>query len=346
MNETRRWLGYLRGSRTGTLFLIDPDDAEGTLTIGFNGGGDVRLAVAPSSTDDNSFSLLLPDTRESFGNACIESRTATELKGSWSFTGGAAGVFDLTLHRPEQSTGTVSNAADQLRNREVPLGAITLYRSDLVRLIAEMESLVPKPCVTTIRATENDQIVIEPASKYLSRQDYVDVVRVITISTSEVNDAPLKRIANVILNDDGSSQLVVTSPDEIWTSAAAVRLEQYLGQFSSKITGWLRRNGLNFNSFILAAIVLWMPDFPLVQRIAVFFVGVIFIAIIAGSHKLIPYNRVYLDPDRQKRPFAKEMPSAVLATFAAAVIGVLSNVPKIAEVVQQIYQKLMQAFGL
>jgi len=224
----------------------------------------------------------------------------------------------------------------------VPLGAMTLYRTDLERLITEMESLVGKPCRTAIRATENEQIVVEPAEKYLSRKDYLDVVRVLTISTSEITDAPLKRIATVSLNDDGSSEMVISSPDEIWTAAVALRLEKFLGQFSSRFTGWLRRNGLNINSFILIAILIWMPDRPLWQRIVVFTLGVLLIAGIVKSHRLVPYNRVYLDPDRQKKPFAKELPSAVLAAFAAGVIGALASVPDIIE----LFRGLLIRLGL
>jgi hypothetical protein len=328
----------LRGSRTGALFLVESATAEPILTIGFTGGGDVTLRVVRAG--DSPQVELLDEKGQRFGGATIEHESPKQMRGSWSFSSGAQGVFDLDLYGQEASAEPTAAPPDQIWNREVPLGAMTLYRTDLERLIAEMESLVAKPCRTVIRATENEQIVVEPSDKYLSRKDYLDVVRVLTLSTSEITDAPLKRIATVSLNDDGSSEMVTSSPDEIWTAAAALRLEKFLGQFSSRFTGWLRRNGLNINSFILIAILIWMPDRPLWQRIVVFALGVLLIAGIVKSHRLVPFNRVYLDPDRQKKPFAKELPSAFLAGVGAAVIGALASVPQIIELIQRFLASL------
>lgn len=344
-SNPKRWLGYLRGSRKGTLFLVQHDENHATLTIGFTDAGDMKLRVVAAGESGN-FELYPLDSNQRFGSGRIERETGDEVAGSWEFASGAEGIFDLKLHLSEGATAQSLSAADQLWNREVPLGAITLYRNDLARLIAEMEALVPAPNVTTIRATEHDQIVVEPAVKFLARKDFVDVVRVMTISTSEISVAPLKKIVSVILDDSGSSQIQVSSPDELWTSAASSRLEKFLHQFSSRFTGWLRKNGLNINSFILIAILIWMPDRPLAERILVFSAGVILIAIIVRSHRLVPYNRVYLDPEKHKRPFAKEIPGATMAALAAGVTGILSSVPQILAWIDKVVERLFKVVGL
>lgn len=337
-NQTRRWLGVLRGSRTGTLFLVESAGADPILAIGFTGAGDLRLRAVRK--EESVQVELWDENGRRFGEATIEHESHKHFRGSWSFVSGAQGVFDLELHSEEAPSEPVAALPDQLWNREVPLGAMTLYRADLERLIAEMESLVPTPSQTVIRATENEHIIVEPANKYLLRKNYIDVVRVMTLSTSEITNAPWKRVATVSLNDDGSSQMIISSPDEIWTTAVALRLEKFLGQFSSRFTGWLRRNGLNINSFILIAILIWMPDRPLWQRIVVFALGVLLIAGIVKSHRLVPFNRVYLDPDRQKKPFAKELPSAMLAVMAAGVTGLLAGVPQIIDLIQRLLESL------
>lgn len=330
--ETHRWLGTLRGSRTGTLYLESRDNGPSLLVIGFTGAGDVRLN-ATDNESNGTIDLFVEETNQKFGSAKIEWQSDDKATGSWQFATGAAGVFDLVRYAdaPVASAETTTNLTDQVLNREVPIGAVTLYRPDLERLIAEMESLVPKPNITTIRATENGQIVVQSATKYLERKDYVDVVRVLTVSTAEVSEKPIKRIANVMLDNDGSSQILISSPDEIWTEAAASRLSKFLDQFSSKLTGWLRRQGLNINTIILFAILIWIPDRPLFERVIVFGLGVILIAMIAKSHSMLPYNRVYLDPERQKRPFAKEIPSAALAVVAGLVTSALSIAPDVFE---------------
>jgi hypothetical protein len=338
-----RWLGYLRGSRTGTLFLFVDADGVSNLSIGFTNAGDLRLHVVRPD-EGGTLELRVPVSGEVFGTAVVEVETDNSLRGAWSFTTGAAGTFEL--NRDEfQSVPAAQNLTAQVVNREVPLGAITLYRADLVRLIAEMESLVPHPNLTTIKANESGQIVAVAASTYLNKKDYMDVIRVMTISTFEVNDAPLKRIATVNLNDDGSSQLFISSPDELWTTAAAIRLEIYLTQFSSRFTGWLRKRGLTVNAFILMAIFIWMPDKPLVQRIVVFVIGVALITVIAKSHGLIPYNRVYLDPSHSKKPFAKEVPAASLAAVAGLVTAGLSSAPQIFEHANGFLLKVMHLIG-
>lgn len=327
-NVRERWLGSLRGSRTGTLYFETADNGHSLLVIGFTGGADVRLSAIGNETN-GIVDLFVEGTDQKFGFAKIELQTDTNASGFWQFTSGATGVFDLIRQAdlPSLRHDPAVILPDQVLNREVPIGAVTLYRPDLERLIAEMESLVPKPNVTTIRATENGQIVVQQATTYLDRKDYVDVVRILTVSTAEVTDRPIKRIANVMLNDDGSSQIFISSPDEIWTEAAASRLSKFLEQFSSKLTGWLRKQGLNINTIILFAILIWIPDRPLFERVVIFGIGVLVIAMIAKSHSMLPFNRVYLDPDRQKRPFAKEMPGAALAAVAGLVISALSAAP-------------------
>ena len=338
--STQRWVGYLRGSRTGTLFLNASTGGDAVLVIGFAGAGDLRLILERRAKTEN-IQLLLEGSREPFGSAVVEKETDDLIKGSWRFLSGAEGLFELSRDRTDLQQAPSAFAPDHIRNREVPLGAITLYRSDLERLIAEMESLVLKPSITTIRAVEGEQIVVEPSDKYLIRKDYVDVVRSMTISTTEVTSAPLKKIATVVLNDDGSSQIIISSPDEIWTEAVAIRLTRYANQFSSRFTGILRKHGLNINSFILIAIIIWMPDRPLVERIAVFSVGLVLMFGIVKSHSLLPYNRVYLDPDRQKKPFSKEIPGASMAAAAGIVTAGLSAAPQIFQAAKKIVESFV-----
>jgi hypothetical protein len=165
-----RWLGSIRGSRTGTLYVEAQNTGSSLVVIGFTGGGDVRLSALENDGDE-TVSLFLEGTKQLFGTAQIESQTDDKANGSWKFVTGAAGVFDVIRYAdgPNSLTERASNLPDQVWNREIPIGAITLFRPDLQRLIAEMESLVPKPNITNVRATENGQVVVQPASKYISR---------------------------------------------------------------------------------------------------------------------------------------------------------------------------------
>lgn len=338
-----RWLGFLRGSRTGTLFLEAPDEGTPILTIGFTGAGDVRLRVM--KTGEKAFELKPESSDEVFGTGIIETTNESQITGSWKFVAGAAGLFDLTRHQPQQEQVQAQQVATtRVWSREVPLGAVTLYRSDLQRLVAEMRGLIERPCTIAVRAIEAGNIVVEDVDTYLNRPDFVDVLRVFTISAEEITNQPLKRIATLRLEED-STNIFVGSTEEMWTTAAAHRLESYVKQFTSRTTGWLRRYGLNINAFILIAILIWMPDRPLFERVVVFSLGVLVIAGIARSHRLIPFNRVYLDPEKEKKPFAKEVPAVVMVAVAGLVTTFLSSVPEIIEFVFRTYESLTQQLG-
>lgn len=342
----RRWIGGFKGARVATVYFQEGPDGRGLLSIGWSGGGDISMDAEPGP-QPNVRILKAVGTDKPCGTLTIEQTSENQISGSWSLDSGALGIFELVLARDSNEVQQVAaQTAQSLWDRARPIGAVTLDRADIVRLISEMESYVPEPRQTIIRATEYGQSIVQSAASYLGRTDYPEVVRSMVISTEEANKTSYHKVINLILDDDGSSRIVASSPDELWTAAAAQRLDEYLTQFSSRLTGWLRRRGLGINTVILIAILIWMPDRPLVERIIGFSLGVALIALIARSHKLLPYNRVYLNPQRQKQPFAKELPGAAMAAAAGTVAAMLSSVPAIVRALKDIWPTIINYFGI
>ena len=352
MAETR-WMGDIRGARAGTLYWTDQPEGDGRFSVGLPDNQTLAFLTRPQAGDATKYLLYFPPSAGSpnslpAGELSLEINESERRAGTWRLWNGAEGIFNLIPAGMPSPSGPHNPASPQLVqfwNKDTPLGAITLYRSDLERLIAELESFVPEPRLTVIRANENDQTIVNKADIYLSRKDYPDVVRELVITCEEVIPQGYRKIITLNLNDDASSTLGVSSPDELWTAAVSIRTEKFISQFTSGLTGWLRKKGLNINSLILVGIIIWMPDRPLIERIFGFIAAVIVIFVIFKSHQLVPYTRVYLNPDKVRRPFEKEVPSIVLTSLAGVLAALVSALPSIIDKVSHVVESVWRVIG-
>ena len=348
-----RWMGDIRGARAGTLYWADQLEGDGRFSVGLPDHQTLAFLTRPKAGDTSKYLLYFPPSAGTpnplaAGELSLEINESERRAGTWRLWNGAEGIFNLVPAAVPSPSGAHTPAPPpliQFWNKDTPLGAITLYRSDLERLIAELESFVPEPRLTVIRANENDQIIVNKADTYLSRKDYPEVVRELVITCEEVVTQGYRKIITLNLNDDASSTLGVSSPDELWTAAVSIRTEKFITQFTSGLTGWLRKKGLNINSLILVGIIIWMPDRPLIERVFGFIAAVIAIFVIFKSHQLVPYTRVYLNPDKVRRPFEKEVPSIVLTSLAGVLAGVVSALPSIIDKVRHIADNIWRVIG-
>lgn len=341
-------MGSLKGARFGPLYWAEPETGEGVLsaTVGDNQVFSFATTRDPAAPNKINLYAEKPDeqgNRAFLGSLTFDHTTDTGCSGTWEWIDRSKGIFDLGIPaRVGVPSDTPAQALSlKLWNKDIPLGAITLYRNDLARLIAELESFVPEEASTIIRATEGGQVIIQTAADYLARGDLPDVLKHISISREETVTTGFKKIVTVNLDDSDGNNITVSSPDELWTSAVSQRVAGFMGQFTSVFTGLLRKHGLDFNAILLVIVVIAIPDYSLNERIGIF-AGVILIALlIARYHKFIRLARVYLDPDRTKRPFSKEAPSAILALVVAAVTAVFTALPQIFEFLQRVLKGLL-----
>lgn len=346
--STKHWVGTLRGSRVGPLYWIEHNASNGDFSFTTT---DNKAFAFRSIRDQESDGLIAlvsekPDEKGNpvrLGELRIEAANEDICNGTWHLADGSRGIFDLQRRSFSTDIANVvsQGGSPKLWNKEIPLGAITLYRRDLDSLIAELETHIPDNASTVIRATESGQVIVQNVNDYLSRRDLLDVVSEFTISR-ESNDTPgFKKIITVNLNNNGENNVVASSPDELWTSAVSQRVASFMEQFTSSLTGFLRRHGLNVNSFLIIGLVIVLPDYHVKERIIIT-IGVIFIILmIARSHKFIRFARVYLDHDRTKRPFSKELPSAILAVAATGIAATFGALPEIVDFVQNSIRLLL-----
>ena len=244
------WIGDVRGTQIGNAFLDENEGGRGELRVALNNG-----AVSVWTTLREGAQLQLnAATDENIsvtGIIDVDFQSESGFSGTWQLSDGNKGVVNFVTAPSAQNPPTqLPEQHAQLWNKTIPLGAITLYRADLERLIAEIESHIPQPLQTSIRATENGQVIAMPAKQYLARKEFVDQVNDIALLTEEVVSQGLKKQISVIMNNDGSSNVVAVSPDELWTSAVCSRVEGFLNQFGDRFSSLFRKYGLNVNSVV------------------------------------------------------------------------------------------------
>jgi hypothetical protein len=171
VTNEKRWIGDIYGATVGYVFYVEYPNGDGSISVGRRDGtgavkfstkritGQSRVSLYPR-TDDSSHNNSDP-----VGHIDFDVETNVALNGKWALNDGAEGIIQLQIaSQPRAAAEQAALMPLQLWNKEIPLGAITLYRSDLTRVIAELESHIPEPRRTTIRATEDEQVIIMPAA--------------------------------------------------------------------------------------------------------------------------------------------------------------------------------------
>lgn len=344
---TLQLIGSMRGARAGNVYYEEWPDASIRLVLGGQGGPALNF-VGRRSIGASTLELTQPATDGApiiSATLLLERDDAAAKAGRWWMSDGSAGIFNLFKpdELPETSTPTtgsvqLSSMESGFWDKSIPLGATTLYLDDLRRVIAEIETHIPEPRTTRIRANEAGHIANAIASVYLSRADLPKKVQEITITCSQ--NAPagaIRKILSVTLSTETGSAVNASSADELWTDAAARRTFERLKQYTSAPMEFMRQHGLSINFLLFLGLVVWAPDYPLGQRVLALLIVFVAIFAIAQFHRAIPYSRIYLDPDVPKSPIAKEFPAFIWAVVAAAITAAVANVPRLAESLSKLW---------
>lgn len=335
----------------GHVFWSETDIDEGSFSVGLSDGKNLAFRTRLSDGSRSRYDLLPVgegSSNKPIGHIDVEDSSTSHRFGIWKLNDNSAGTFEVVRKNfgPEPSAAEpLEKSQAQISNKEVPLGAITLYRADLERIIAELSSYFEEPFLPLIRAKEGGQVFVRNAGEYLARRDLPERISELTISIEKPSTHGLKKIVNLILNDDLDSKISVSSPDELWTEAVAQRLSRFMSEFTSTFTGFLRRHGLNVNSLLLVAVLIALPEFRLLDRILIVGLTIILMFVVVWSHKLVPYARIYLDPEKARKPYSKELPSVILGIVATLAISALSALPKLAAWISNAAENLVRLVG-
>ncbi|WP_461494261.1 hypothetical protein [Pyruvatibacter sp.] len=285
--------------------------------------------MSPVGADGEPDTDELPD-----GFLQIKEIDAGAWTGKWRLSDGAEGTFrlhfDLLGRSADAAEKPVSeDAMDfQMWSKRLPLGAVTMTRKDLESLVEELKSLLEAPGLPIFRAVIKKQKVNQFADKFLARGDLPKNINEITIELTESSKVPLKKRISVILSNDGSSHLSVEAPSEVWTNGVAQRLSEFMSDFTSFGTGWIRKHGLNLNSIVFLVLLIYLPELELEWRFVAVAAILVAALAMARAYASLPMTRVYLDPERKGVALARQWPT-ILAGLIASLLGLLvSNLPE------------------
>lgn len=350
MAETR-WIGQINGARVGNLYWAEDDQGAGTISVGLSNGKNVRFFTRRDAGEPNKYHLEVREgdsAPQVVGHLKIEHGNQSMRAGVWSLNDGSAGTFELIIKvigEQPKADNPIERSQVQIANKDVPLGAITLYRPDLDRVIAELETYFEGPVIPIIRAKEGDQVLVRNAAEYLSRSDLPDKIKEITIALETNAAHGLKKIVSLTLSDDLESKISISSPDELWTEAVSQRLSKYLKEFTGTFTGYFRRHGLTINSLLLLFLVVVLPEFALFERVVITGLTLTLMFLVVRGHKLVPFARIYLDRDRVRRPFAKELPSVILGGVATATAALITAIPAVTGFITRTIEAFATSFS-
>lgn len=218
----KHWVGMLRGARVGPLYWAEDENGEGILSFTTSDNQSFSFRTVRGQAGKTTITLLADKPDENsppapLGSLNFEDMSEISCAGTWQLVDGSKGIFELFVSSRGVTEPDKANQlpSPKLWNKEIPLGAVTLYRRDLESLIAELETHIPENASTIIRATEGGQVIIQDANEYLSRKDLLDVLTEITISREENVTPGYKKIITVTLNNNDQNNVTASSPEEL-----------------------------------------------------------------------------------------------------------------------------------
>lgn len=313
------WAGRLYGTNTGNIFIGLKqegaavsgkvrflDDRFG-LTI-FNGQG----------TFGDKLSLELTPIQSPEGIAVGNARVIAQLQpdgtlaGTWETVIGTAGTFRAWPHGDAFAQDTTSKGEpEQVFNRNIEIGAIRLFSKDLERLLEVVKKdFTQGRLIVTYPQRGNH--VTKYAEMFLKQMSELGETRELKIAIQEPESGGINRTVNVDLLEQGNSAVRVSGTNESWVVGKAESISKALRQYQSNVITGYRKYGLNLNSVIFLAMLVFIQDIPTILNRIFFVIAILtLLYILLGIHKkAIPNTIVFLE-DKQPSSFQRVWPSIV-----------------------------------
>ena len=330
----RLWAGRVYGTNIGNLFVefskTDPaiegelrflDEQHGPAVYSVDGTFDTELKLTGTWKSGGQ--------SEAHGVITIQGVLTQDgtIRGTWTSTIGTGGTFALYPH--DFRVGGVSDPTtipEQLFTRNMQVGAIRLYSSDVLGLIRFVkEDFVSARPVVTYRLRGSE--VTKYADQFVNDAQSHLILDYLKITCQEPEAHGINRIVIVEFNAHGTNEIRVQGIRESWVIGRAQALAEYLKQHESPLITNYRKHGLNFNSIIFLLMLVLMPEIDTLAARGIFVVAIILL--LAGlfwfHQRLIPNATVILGP-LEPSAFARIKPAvlswlgAVSASVAAALI--------------------------
>ncbi len=274
------WAGRIFGTNTGKVFLRLSGSASqisGTVYLADDDHGNARLEATGSFVEGV---LKLSGTATeapgdiAFGTISIIGRLQSngQLRGEWVSDQNTAGTFYLFSHTEAAKAENPAEGPEQLYTASRDLGALRLYRNDIIELIRLLERDF-RPAQVIISHFERGTELSRYANDFESQIDQVDSLDWIKLTVQVPHVPGINRVATIDLGPQ-FNRITTQGPDESWVLGEAEALSSHLRKREKRLYSNLGRYRVGFNQIIALAALVAMPDLPMLQR-AVFISAVL-----------------------------------------------------------------------
>jgi hypothetical protein len=327
------WAGQIFGTNTGKIFA----EFENT-EIGFSGV--LRLL-------DDRFGIAVYDVNGTFDGVTVEfegkPKQAAEdvgltsirakasltpegnLRGQWESEAGTGGTFVAFPHdTPHQESPAPGALPERLHTATRKLGAIRLYRADVIELIAFLGRDFTAPRVVVTYYERGNEISVH-ASQFEKYFDRLGELRFLKLWVQEPEAYGLNRNASIELNADGVNEVRTQGVQESWVIGKAESLASRLRLNEKALFTTFRKYGLNINGILFLIALVLLPELPLGRRtVFIVILFAMFVTVMKVHEKAIPNAAIYLsarEPSAVERAWPQIISWMVAATsaFVAAI---------------------------
>jgi hypothetical protein len=334
------WAGQIYGTNTGKLFVEFQNGEQGF-------SGLLRFL-------DDRFGIAIFEVTGTFDGTTVEfegkPKQAAEgvelgsvqakatltpegnLRGQWETTIGTGGTFVAFPHdTPQQERPAPGMLPERIHTATRNLGAIRLYRADVVELIAFLGRDFKAPRVIVTYHERGNEISVY-ADHFLNELDRLGELRFLKLAVQEPDAYGINRVASIELNAHGVNEVRAQGVQEAWVIGKAEALAAQLRQRQKALSTTFKKHGLNLNGLLFLIGLILLPELPLQRRIAFVFILLVIVLAFAKFHeKVIPNAAIYLsarEPNTLERAWPQLISWLVAATsglVAAIAYGLLKG---------------------
>ena len=331
---TGQWIGDLRGSIVGNLYVVfKNEDKSITVDVRANSGGEVVvlrgqidvstsppsavLAVTPVAGSDakNNEEDVAKRTTIQFDTA-----TAQHISGRWENDGGDAGIFLLNPGQTTQGDNVAAHKPVEIVSRTQQLPKFRLYRSELIDIAIKMKEMIETPNDVVINARIEGIDTVMLARSFFERPNLPDELNTIRLSLSETKSFAPKSISIAFSNETPPS-LTINSDDRVWVNGVFADLDKHMRRYYTWFIEKFQKNALSFNGIALLIAIGALPTLPSLLSRYLFLA--IVIALMVGFKKFHDHiNRVRIFPRRdRKKTKLLDMPEVISAAATAGIVA-------------------------
>jgi hypothetical protein len=328
-----QWIGDLRGSVVGNLYVVFKADQSISMDVHANSGGDAAVLAGPVDVSTNPPSAVLTPTPAAVARATeksvslsdratvqFDTVTAEQISGRWASSDGDAGVFHLSPANTTQAGISSPQGPVEIVSRTHVLPKFRLYRSDLVDIALKLKEVIRTPNDVVISARIDGNDVLTFAQEFFKSATLPDELSAIRLSLTETKAFAPKSI-NVVFSNEIPPSLTINSDDRVWVNGVFADLDRHMRRYYTWFLDKFQKHALNLNGIALLIALGALPTLPTLFSRYVFLVVVI--VLIAGFkwfHDRINRVRVFPRRERKGRRLL-DMPEVISAAATAGIVG-------------------------